>query len=227
MGRWLHRRGTNSCEAHDDTVEITMKKLAIIFGTRPEAIKLCPLVLALRDHASLAAKVCVTGQHREMLDQMLDIFEIEADADLTLMRSDQKLAGLTSKAIAAIDQFLSAEQPDMVIVQGDTTTTFCAALSAYYHRIPVGHVEAGLRSWNKFSPFPEEINRVLTSRIADVHFAPTATSRNNLLHDHVPESSIVVTGNTVIDALFLIREKLKHSPPVTKFRLERRSSKRS
>ncbi len=164
-----------------------MKKISLIFGTRPEAIKLCPLVLALRDHRTLTPHVCVTGQHREMLDQALQVFEVETDADLELMRPNQTLGALTSRAVVAIDKYLDEHKPDMVIVQGDTTTVFCAALCAFYHKIPVGHVEAGLRTWNRQSPFPEEINRTLASRLADLHFAPTEASKRNLLLelDHI------------------------------------------
>ena len=188
-------------------------RVSIIFGTRPEAIKLCPLVLAMRDHRELTPHVCVTGQHREMLDQVLDVFGVVPDADLHLMRPNQMLACLTSRAIAAIDDYLQASQPDMVIVQGDTTTVFCAALCAFYRNIPVGHVEAGLRTFNKRSPFPEEINRVLSTRLADLHFAPTQTARQNLLREAVPEGSIFVTGNTVIDALLFAVERIRKNPP--------------
>lgn len=190
-----------------------MKRISLIFGTRPEAIKLCPLVLALRDHAELTPHVCVTGQHRQMLDQVLDVFGVEPDVDLALMQPNQTLAGLTSRATAAIDRYLAEHRPDMVIVQGDTTTVFCAALCAFYHKIPVGHVEAGLRTGDKFSPYPEEINRVLTSRLTDLHFAPTETSRQNLLREGVPDDRIFVTGNTVIDALRIALEKVKTDPP--------------
>jgi UDP-N-acetylglucosamine 2-epimerase (non-hydrolysing) len=198
----------------EETVKNTPSRVSIIFGTRPEAIKLCPLVLAMRDQRDLAAHVCVTGQHREMLDQVLDVFGVVPDADLKLMRPNQTLAGLTSRAIAAIDEYLQASRPDMVIVQGDTTTVFCAALCAFYRNIPVGHVEAGLRTFNKWSPFPEEINRVLSTRVADLHFAPTETARQNLLREKVPEDNIFVTGNTVIDALLFAVERVRKNPPV-------------
>ncbi|GAF81436.1 unnamed protein product [marine sediment metagenome] len=189
-------------------------RVSIIFGTRPEAIKLCPLVLAMRDRRGLAPHVCVTGQHREMLDQVLDVFGVKPDADLNLMRPNQTLAGLTSRAIAAIDEYLQASRPDMVIVQGDTTTVFCAALCAFYRNISVGHVEAGLRTFNKWSPFPEEINRVLSTRVADLHFAPTDTARQNLLREEVPSDNIFVTGNTVIDALLYAVERVRANPPL-------------
>ena len=195
------------------TVKKSPSRVSIIFGTRPEAIKLCPLVLAMRDHRELTPHVCVTGQHREMLDQVLDVFGVEPDADLNLMRPNQTLAGLTSRATAAIDEYLQASQPDMVIVQGDTTTVFCAALCAFYRNIPVSHVEAGLRTFNKRSPFPEEINRVLSTRLADLHFAPTETARQNLLREEVPTENIFVTGNTVIDALLFAVERVRANPP--------------
>lgn len=148
-----------------------------------------------------------------MLDQVLEVFGIEPDADLNLMQPNQTLGGLTSRAVAAIDDYLSKEKPELVLVQGDTTTVFCATLAAFYHKIPVGHVEAGLRTGNLQSPWPEEANRVLTTRLATLHFAPTETNRQNLLKEGVPDSTIFVTGNTVIDALFLALEKVKQSPP--------------
>ena len=178
-----------------------MKKISVIFGTRPEAIKLCPVVLALKANPALDCKVCVTGQHREMLQQVLDVFGVVPDNDLALMRPNQTLGGLTSRAIEAIDEYLGDERPDVVMVQGDTTTVLCGALAAFYHQIAVGHVEAGLRTRNKYSPFPEEMNRRLTGSIADLNFAPTATSKENLLREGVDISKIFVTGNTVIDAL--------------------------
>lgn len=190
-----------------------MKNISLIFGTRPEAIKLAPLVLSLRRHPTLAPHVCVTGQHRELLDQVLQEFDIHPDVDLHLMRPNQSLADLTSRAIAAIDEYLTRRVPDMVIVQGDTTTSFSAALCAFYHKIPVAHVEAGLRTWDPHVPFPEEINRVLTSRLANLHFAPTETARRNLLREGVPESEIFVTGNTVIDALQTAIAKVRETPP--------------
>ena len=190
-----------------------MKKISLIFGTRPEAIKLCPLVLEFQRHQEFDPHVCVTGQHRQMLDQVLEVFEVVPDVDLNLMQPDQTLAGLTARAITAIDGYLAEYKPDMVIVQGDTTTSFCGALAAFYRRIPVGHVEAGLRTWSKFSPFPEEINRVMTSRIADLHFAPTQWSKENLLKEGVAEDRIFVTGNTVIDALHIAVEKVRKNPP--------------
>ncbi len=188
-------------------------KTSVIFGTRPEAIKLAPVILALRKESWCDCRVCVTGQHRQMLDQVLEVFEIEPDTDLALMRHDQTLGGLTSRAMEALDTYLASEKPDFVLVQGDTTTVFCATLAAFYHHIPVGHVEAGLRTWNLQAPWPEEANRVLTSRLATLHFAPTETARQNLLNEGVPSEIIHVTGNTVIDALFLALEKIRKHPP--------------
>ena len=190
-----------------------MKKVAVIFGTRPEAIKLCPVVLALKDNPALECKVCVTGQHREMLQQVLDVFGIVPDKDLALMRPNQTLGGLTSRAIAAIDEYLAEEKPDVVMVQGDTTTVLAGALAAFYHHIPVAHVEAGLRTWNMESPWPEEANRVLTTRLARWHFCPTENNKVNLLKEGVPAKDIYVTGNTVIDALLMAKEKVKENPP--------------
>lgn len=191
-----------------------MKRIAFIFGTRPEAIKLCPLVLEVTKHREIEPLVCVTGQHREMLDQVLEVFDVKPDANLALMRPNQTLGGLTSRAVQAIEEYLRKTRPDLVMVQGDTTTVFCAALAAFYQRIPVGHVEAGLRTWDKHSPYPEEINRVLTTRLADIHFAPTETSRENLLREGVPNERIHVTGNTVIDALLFAAKKVEKQPPV-------------
>ncbi len=190
-----------------------MKKVSLIFGTRPEAIKLCPLILALQKDLNFQPHVCVTAQHREMLDQVLEAFDVVPDVDLGLMEPNQSLASLTSQAISAVDEYLVQHRPDLVLVQGDTTTVFCAALVSFYHQIPVGHVEAGLRTWNKFSPFPEEINRVLTSRLIDLHFAPTQWAKENLLKEGVPDNRVFVTGNTVIDALQIAVQKVRKNPP--------------
>jgi len=190
-----------------------MRRIAVIFGTRPEAIKLCPLVLALRRLPEIEAHVCVTGQHREMLDQVLRVFDIIPDADLDLMRPDQTLASLTARAVEAVEAHLARLAPDLVLVQGDTTSAFSSALAAFYRRIPVGHVEAGLRTYDKFAPFPEEINRALITRVADAHFASTTWARDNLLREAIPAERIAVTGNTVIDALLLARENLRVSCP--------------
>ena len=191
-----------------------VKKISVIFGTRPEAIKLCPVVNALRQDKAFECDVCVTGQHREMLYQVLDVFGVVPDRDLALMRPNQTLGGLTSRAIAAIDEYLAEKKPDVVMVQGDTTTVFAGALAAFYHHIPVAHVEAGLRTWNMDSPWPEEANRVLTTRLAKWHFCPTDNNKANLLKEGVPEKDIYVTGNTVIDALMLARAKVRELLPV-------------
>lgn len=190
-----------------------MKKISIIFGTRPEAIKMVPVILELKKRADVICRVCVTAQHRQMLDQVLDLFGIVPNVDLNLMRPNQSLGGLTSSAIEALDQYLADDKPDAVLVQGDTTTVLCAALAAFYHKIPVGHVEAGLRTGNMASPWPEEANRVLTTRLAKWHFAPTESNRQNLLKEGIADCNIYVTGNTVIDALFLAIQKVKEHPP--------------
>ena len=192
----------------------TTNTVSVIFGTRPEAIKLAPVIIALKRTPGICCRVCVTAQHRQMLDQVLDLFQIIPDVDLNLMQPSQTLASLTSRAITAIDGYLTQDKPDLVLVQGDTTTVFCAALAAFYHNVPVGHVEAGLRTGNLQAPWPEEANRVLATRLATLHFAPTETSRQNLLLEGVPSSQVIVTGNTVIDALFLALEEVKKYPPV-------------
>ena len=192
-----------------------MKKISILFGTRPEAIKLCPLILQIQQsEPAFVPHVCVTGQHRDMLQPVLDVFGVQPDVDLDLMRPDQTLGRFASAAIGAIDGYLHRHKPDMVLVQGDTTSVFCAALAAFYHKIPVGHVEAGLRTGNRFSPFPEELHRVLTTRLTDLHFAPTASSKNNLLREGVEEKNIILTGNTVIDALMIAIRRVRQHPPV-------------
>lgn len=177
-------------------------KVMTVFGTRPEAIKMCPLVLEMRKHPDeIEPLVAVTAQHREMLDQVLHLFGITPDYDLNIMSAGQTLYDVTEKALRGLQKVLEEAKPDLVLVHGDTTTTFAGALAAFYAQIPVGHVEAGLRTGNKYSPFPEEMNRKLTGALADYHFAPTATSKANLLRENVPEAKITVTGNTVIDAL--------------------------
>lgn len=177
-------------------------KVMTVFGTRPEAIKMCPLVLEMRKHPyEIEPLVAVTAQHREMLDQVLHLFGITPDYDLNIMSAGQTLYDVTEKALRGLQKVLEEAKPDLVLVHGDTTTTFAGALAAFYAQIPVGHVEAGLRTGNKYSPFPEEMNRKLTGALADYHFAPTATSKANLLRENVPEAKITVTGNTVIDAL--------------------------
>ena len=177
-------------------------KVMTVFGTRPEAIKMAPIVLELQKHPdTILPVVAVTAQHREMLDQVLNLFQIKPDHDLNIMAAGQTLFDLTTRAMMGLDKVLTEEKPDIVLVHGDTTTTFAGALAAYYHQTAVGHVEAGLRTHNKDSPFPEEMNRRLTGCIADLNFAPTSTSEANLLAENVPPESIFVTGNTVIDAL--------------------------
>ena len=179
-----------------------MIKVMTVFGTRPEAIKMAPVVLELKKHADkIQTVVAVTAQHRQMLDQVLELFRIEPDYDLDIMSQGQTLYDITTKSLMGLKSVLETEKPDIVLVHGDTTTTFAGALAAYYQQIPVGHVEAGLRTGNIYSPFPEEMNRKLTGSIAAIHFAPTATAKANLLKEAVAEKNIYVTGNTVIDAL--------------------------
>ncbi len=178
------------------------KKNLIIFGTRPEAIKMAPLVKTFLKNKTFETKVCVTAQHREMLDQVLDFFEIAPDYDLDLMKPGQNLYGLTADIITGLQPVLEDFQPDFVYVHGDTTTTMGASIAAFYSGAKVCHVEAGLRTFNKLAPFPEEINRTVTGHIADYHFAPTQTSHDNLIHEGIQEENILITGNTVIDALF-------------------------
>jgi len=192
-----------------------MKKISVVFGTRPEAIKLAPVIMKLKEDDNFDVNVCVTAQHREMLDQVLEIFEIIPDVDLNLMKPNQSLSSLTANIIKGIDEYFASQKPDVVIVQGDTTTVMAVSIVAFYHKIKVAHVEAGLRTNNKFSPFPEEINRVLTSRLSDYHFAPTALSESNLLKEGILDKDIYVTGNTVIDALLIAAQKVKQNPPNT------------
>ena len=187
-----------------------MKKIMLVFGTRPEAIKMAPLVKEFQKHPeSFETVVCVTGQHREMLDQVLEIFGITPDYDLNIMKQGQDLYDVTSRVLTGMRDILKESKPDVVLVHGDTTTSTSAALASFYQQIPVGHVEAGLRTHNIYSPWPEEMNRQLTGRIATYHFAPTPLSRENLLRENVTESSISVTGNTVIDALYMVVDKIK------------------
>jgi UDP-N-acetylglucosamine 2-epimerase (non-hydrolysing) len=181
-------------------------KVLCIFGTRPEAIKMGPLVRELEASSSIESRVCITGQHREMLRQVIDIFGISIDYDLDVMRPKQSLYELTENVLGGLQSVLAQERPDIVLVHGDTTTSFASALAAFYQKIPVGHVEAGLRTYNKYSPFPEEINRSLISKIADIHFAPTGQNRENLQKEGI-EKNVYVTGNTVIDAVKTIAEK--------------------
>ncbi len=195
----------------------SVKKVLFVFGTRPEAIKLCPVIRHMREcGAGLQVKVCVTAQHRGMLDQVLDCFEVSPDFDLNLMTPGQTLSQITARALTALDPLLAAETPDMVVVQGDTTTTMAGAMAAFYRRIPVGHVEAGLRTGDLSQPYPEEMNRVVTSRLTALHFAPTAGARRNLLVEGVSSERIVVTGNSGIDAVLHVAAMLRQgtlTPP--------------
>lgn len=176
-------------------------KVMSVFGTRPEAIKMAPLIKALEKNEHIESRICVTAQHRQMLDQVLEIFDLRPDYDLNIMRDRQTLEGITVRALTGLCDVFKEEKPDLVLVHGDTTTTFAGALAAYYNKIKVGHVEAGLRTYNKMEPFPEEMNRRLTGAIADFNFSPTKLAKANLLKENTPRESIFVTGNTVIDAL--------------------------
>lgn len=184
-------------------------QVLVVFGTRPEAIKMAPLVKELEMCKRINTKVCVTAQHRQMLDQVLELFQIVPDYDLNVMKPNQTLASITSEIINKIGEILVQDRPDLVLVHGDTSTTFAAALAAYFHKIPVGHVEAGLRTGNLYSPWPEEGNRRLTGVLTDIHFSPTEQSKNNLLKENVKPSTIVVAGNTVVDALLWVKSKLE------------------
>jgi len=187
-----------------------MKKILIVFGTRPEAIKTAPLVKEFEKNSEhFDMKVCVTAQHREMLDQVLELFEIVPHYDLDIMKNGQDLYDVTSKVLLGMRDVLNDFKPDLVLVHGDTTTTISSTLAAFYQKIPVGHVEAGLRTGDIYSPWPEEANRLLASRVAKYHFAPTLTNKSNLEKEHVPVENIIVTGNTVIDSLFMVIEKIK------------------
>lgn len=187
-----------------------MKTILLVFGTRPEAIKMAPLVKELQKHPEIFnTVVCVTGQHREMLDQVLHIFEIKPDYDLNIMKQGQDLYDVTARVLVGMRDVLKKVQPDVVLVHGDTTTSTAAALAAFYQQIAVGHVEAGLRTHNIYSPWPEEMNRQITGRIATYHFSPTALSKSNLLAEGINEKQITVTGNTVIDALYMVVDKIK------------------
>ena len=188
-----------------------MKKIMLVFGTRPEAIKMAPLVKEFQKNINkFRTIVCVTGQHREMLDQVLNLFEIIPDYDLNIMKQGQDLYDVTSRVLLGMRGVLKEAQPDIVLVHGDTTTSTAAALAAFYQQIPVGHVEAGLRTHNIYSPWPEEMNRQITSRISTYNFAPTPLSRQNLIAEGINEFSITVTGNTVIDALYMVVDKIKN-----------------
>lgn len=190
-----------------------MKKVMLVFGTRPEAIKMAPLVKEFQKHGEeFETVVCVTGQHREMLDQVLAIFEIMPDYDLNIMKQGQDLYDVTARVMTGMREVLKEVKPDVVLVHGDTTTSMAAALAAFYQQVPVGHVEAGLRTHNIYSPWPEEMNRQLTGRLAVFDFAPTPLSRQNLLDEGIEASKITVTGNTVIDALYMVVDKIKQKP---------------
>jgi len=191
---------------------LKLSRILITFGTRPEAIKMAPLIQELRKRSEFDTRICVTAQHREMLDHVLQVFGIKPDFDLNLMRPNQQLADLTADVVRGVRDLCQQWRPDLIFVQGDTTTTFAASLAAFYEKIAVAHVEAGLRTHNRYAPWPEEINRRLTTMLADLHYPPTDAARRNLITDGVPEQSIVVTGNTVIDALLSVIDRLKHEP---------------
>jgi len=186
------------------------KRILAIFGTRPEAIKLAPVILRDRENDLFSLKVCVTGQHNEMLQQVLDFFRITPDYNLEIMQPDQSLYDVTADIIKSLENVIASENPSLVLVQGDTTTAFIAALASFYQKVPVAHIEAGLRSHNKYSPFPEEINRVLVGHLADYHFAPTLRAKENLIREGINEDRIYIVGNTVIDALFLTLEIIRN-----------------
>lgn len=188
-----------------------MKKIMVVFGTRPEAIKMAPVIKELKKYSTkLKLKVCVTAQHREMLDQILEVFTIKPDYDLNIMKDNQDIYDITINVLAKIKEVLAKAKPDMVLVHGDTTTTFAASLAAFYQKIAVGHVEGGLRTYNRYSPFPEEMNRLLATRLSKFHFVPTASNKDNLLKEGVIEDHVIVTGNTVIDALLMMLDKIKN-----------------
>lgn len=187
-----------------------MKKVMLVFGTRPEAIKMAPLVKKFQEYSDFQILVCVTAQHREMLDQVLDIFDIKPDYDLNIMKQGQDLYDITSRVMLGLRDVFNESNPDIVLVHGDTTTSMAAALAAFYKQIPVAHIEAGLRTNDIYSPWPEEMNRRMTGRIATYHFAPTELSRQNLLKENVDDKNIIITGNTVIDALFMVVDKIKN-----------------
>ncbi len=194
-----------------------MKTIILVFGTRPEAIKMCPLVKEFQKHPEdFKTIVCVTGQHREMLDQVLNIFDVTPDYDLNIMKQGQDLYDVTSRVMLGLRDVLKEVKPDVVFVHGDTTTSTATAIAAFYQQIPVAHIEAGLRTYNIYSPWPEEINRQLTSRIATYNFAPTPLSKANLLKENIDERSITVTGNTVIDALYMVVDKIKNNANLSK-----------
>ncbi|MGM0420757.1 MAG: non-hydrolyzing UDP-N-acetylglucosamine 2-epimerase [Bacillota bacterium] len=200
--------------------------IVVVFGTRPEAIKMAPVVRVLKESNAWEVKLIVTAQHREMLDQVLDIFELKPDYDLNLMQQRQSLAGLTTRVLKKLSKIFADISPDLVLVHGDTTTTFSAALAAYYNQIAVGHVEAGLRTGNKYSPFPEEVNRGLTGVLADIHFAPTQSNYDNLIKENIDSANIYLTGNTVIDAAQqVVQPNYEFSPELPVREIENRGNK--
>ena len=199
-------------------------KVLSVFGTRPEAIKMAPVIKELRQSPGIQSRVCVTAQHREMLDQVLDLFEIAPDHDLDIMQENQTLASVTSNVLSRLDEVINIETPDWILTQGDTTTAMVASLAGFYRGVKVGHVEAGLRTWNRHHPFPEEINRRIADAVCDLHFAPTEEARSNLLREGIDDSSIVVTGNTVIDALHDVANRpfIWNGGPLSTIPLEKR-----
>ncbi len=196
------------------------KRVLTIFGTRPEAIKMAPVIKILEKNSNILSRVCVTAQHREMLDQVLNIFDIKPDYDLNLMKKNQDLYDITANVLLNLKSIFMDFKPDLVLVHGDTTTSAAAALAAYYQQIKVGHIEAGLRTYNIYNPWPEEINRQITGVIANYHFTPTEESRKNLISENKDPSTILVSGNTVIDSLFFILNKFKNTPSLEKYILE-------
>jgi len=204
-----------------DSTQMTKLKILTVFGTRPEAIKMAPLVRQLAKHPEIESKVCVTAQHRQMLDQVLELFEIKPEFDLNIMKPGQDLNSITTEILRSIAQVYIEFKPDFVLVHGDTSTTFCASLAAFYQKIAIGHVEAGLRTGNIYSPWPEEANRRLTGVLTSFHFAPTEQSQTNLLKENVPQENICVTGNTVIDALLMVKEKFGASPELFRQQAQR------
>jgi UDP-N-acetylglucosamine 2-epimerase (non-hydrolysing) len=194
---------------------MSKKKVSLIFGTRPEALKLIPVIREFKKIDLIDTKICITGQHREMLAQVLRLFGVIPDEDLNLMSRNQDLPTLTARLMKALDRYLQKEKPELIIVQGDTTSAFLAALAAFYHHIPVGHVEAGLRSNDKYSPFPEEINRIFVSSLADIHFAPTDWAKNNLLHEGISASRVFITGNPIVDMIHLALEFIGATSPAS------------
>ena len=217
-------RTKRKTDGNTDEAKSTPARIRVmtVFGTRPEAVKMCPLVLALQKEERMESILCVTAQHREMLDQVLDIFGLTPDHDLNIMQARQTLTGITTRALEGLSDVLERVKPDIVLVHGDTTTTFVAGLAAFYQHIRVGHVEAGLRTYDRYSPYPEEMNRKLTGALANFHFSPTAANRENLLREGVPDKDIFITGNTVIDALSAtVRTDYVFSEPFLKsFRFE-------